>query len=385
MINLFILTTLLISFSATAATKISLLDIGEAAIESDDIPIRKISLKSKKDIGFIELNRSNHQYIDIRAYGDSGWSWTHESPAMMPEFGKALDDFSPSSNVYRGDINFMNWESTIGYSCEQWHAPYVRGRSYAFLADPENIEQAIKRGVSNFALSNNHTRDCINNIETGLNGQLTTLYYLENIKEEYPELVYHGISTDDKNKISVFDHDVKGVNFRVAFASYYTGRADCPHSVCETDDLEIINNFKKTKADFKILMIHTMSNQEKLIEVGNRFIKEANGDVVFGSGPHRWKPIRYVQKGLGHGIIFDSLGNFLHPSMAAQSKNIISRILIDPLTKKIVQVQALSVKNYRNTILPSELSPTIIESELEFIPKNVNEDKNVFKAMYFNF
>ena len=121
------------------------------------------------------LDNRSTEYIDIRAYGDSGWSWTHESPAMTADFGGALDNLSPSGEIYRGDVNFINWETTVGYTCDQWHAPYVRGRSYAFLAEPENVTQAMDRGIENFALSNNHTRDCVLNIDTGENGQLSSL------------------------------------------------------------------------------------------------------------------------------------------------------------------------------------------------------------------
>ena len=63
---------------------------------------------------------------------------------MAADFGNALDIFSPSGEVYRGDINFINWETTVGYTCDEWHAPYVRGRSYAFLARPENVIQAVQ-------------------------------------------------------------------------------------------------------------------------------------------------------------------------------------------------------------------------------------------------
>ena len=349
-------------------------------------PIGSEKIFSKNKLNFISIDKNSTQYIDIRAYGDSGWSWTHESPAMIAEFGKALDTFSPSGEIYQGDINFINWESTIGYTCEQWHAPYVRGRSYAFLAEPENIIQAIDRGIENFALSNNHTRDCVQNIDTGMNGQLSTVQYLEEIKSSYPSLNFHGVSSEaDKNRIRLIKKKIKGVDLTIAFASYYTGRDSCPHSVCAEDADQIISNFKKITADLKILMIHTMSDQSKLVEVGSRFITEADGNIVFGSGPHRWKPIRHRNNSKGNAIIFDSLGNFLHPSMAAQSKNIIARILIDPNSKKIAQVQAISIRNELNTVVPSEVSPTVIDSEFEFISKDLISDEKSFKAMYFNF
>jgi len=376
-----------ISFIALTSVNASTKDIdfGESSINKPSTPVQKKWLKSKTHPGFIPLNTNSIDFIDIRAYGDSGWSWTHESPAMSPEFGLALDRFSPSGEIYRGDINFINWESTIGFSCNEWHAPYVRGRSYAFLADPENINQGLDRGIENFALSNNHTRDCVENLETGLNGQLSTIHYLNDIKNNNPTLNFHGISKQNKNKVTVFNKEVKGNKFTVAFASYYTGRESCPHSVCSENDKELIENFKKIQADLKVLMIHTMSDQSKLVSVAKDFINKANGDIVFGSGPHRWKPIRVIKKNKGYGIIFDSLGNFLHPSMASQSKNIIARILLNPKTKRLVQVQAVSVRNEQNNVIASELSPTLIDSEIEFIPHEISSDNQVFKSMYFNF
>ena len=35
--------------------------------------------------------------------------------------------------------------------------------------------------------------------------------------------------------------------------------------------------------------------------------------------------------------------------------------------------------------MPSEISPVVIESELEFSEKDVESDGELFKAMYFNF
>ena len=380
-----LITTLLSCFSFESISHGGF--IGEGGIDNleKSVPLTNKRLSQLNNSPFVSINKDDTPFIDIRAYGDSGWSWTHESPAMAANFGNALDDFSPSGEIYRGDINFINWETTVGYTCDEWHAPYVRGRSYAFLARPENVTQAINRGIDNFALSNNHTRDCVLNSDTGLNGQLTTIDYMDSIKKEYPNLIHHGISRENKNQVSILERMEKGTIIKIAFASYYTGRESCPHSVCTEDAEAIIDSFKHTSADLKILMIHTMSNQDKLVQVGTKFIKEAGGDIVFGSGPHRWKPIRYVENQKGRGIIFDSLGNFLHPSMAAQSKNIIARILLNPHSKKIEQVQAISVRNESNRVIASEVSPIVINSELVFSPQDIESDGKKFKAMYFNF
>ena len=88
--------------------------------------------------------------IDIRGYGDSSWSETHASSPLPAKFGEALDRFSKDGRYYRGDLNFINWESALGKGCAKRHAPYHRGKSYAFLSLAENIEQALIRGIDFF-------------------------------------------------------------------------------------------------------------------------------------------------------------------------------------------------------------------------------------------
>ena len=91
-------------------------------------------------------------------------------------------------------------------------------------------------------------------------------------------------SPDDKNKVSIINKKVKGEDIKLHLL--VTIRDETAAHIVYA--LRMQMNFLLTlraKADLKILMIHTMSNQEKLLEVGTRFIKESGGDVVFGSGP----------------------------------------------------------------------------------------------------
>ena len=84
--------------------------LGEGAINKVEksVPLRNKKLAQINDNPFIDIDKDETSLIDIRAYGDSGWSWTHESPAMAADFGGALDTFSPSGEAYRGDI-FIKW------------------------------------------------------------------------------------------------------------------------------------------------------------------------------------------------------------------------------------------------------------------------------------
>ena len=45
------------------------------------------------------------------------------------------------------------------------------------------------------------------------------------------------------------------------------------------------------------------------------------------------------------GVVFESLGNFLHPNLAAQQKNYIGRALFDKDTLALSQVQVLPIQN----------------------------------------
>jgi poly-gamma-glutamate synthesis protein (capsule biosynthesis protein) len=80
--------------------------------------------------------------------------------------------------------------------------------------------------------------------------------------------------------------------------------------------------------------------------VGSEFVRDYRGDLVFGHGPHVWKPPVVVEKrdGTGHkGVVFTSLGNFIHPSLKAQARNLIGRALFDPETLALQQVQIVTV------------------------------------------
>jgi len=341
-----------------------------------NVPITTENQTSSSNLPPISLEKLDSiNYLDLRGFGDSGWSWTHQDDPLPAEFGLALDEFDSKAISLNGDLNIMNWESVVAYSCAKWHAPYRPGRSYAFLSRPENISQAIERGINFFALSHNHTRDCPDIDGAGTPGQIATFKEINNIREDNPNFLWHGIHlvSDQKVLPAIKTFQVKGRVLKVAFASAYTSRESCPYATCIEDIETILHNLKNANVNFRILSLHSQGGQELLVDTAKRFIKDFNGDIVFGHGPHIWKPVRVIPKENGsRGVIFESLGNFLHPSMASQEKNIIGRALFDLNSLKLVQVQAIPIKN-------DKLKTYFSSANGVELPANLNWQKALFE------
>jgi poly-gamma-glutamate synthesis protein (capsule biosynthesis protein) len=103
---------------------------------------------------------------------------------------------------------------------------------------------------------------------------------------------------------------------------------------------------QRAQADLRILSLHSWNaaTQRRLVETGEAFLRDYGGDIVFGHGPHVWRDVRIVESESGEpGVLFQSLGNFLHPELAAQRKNLIGRVLLDRESLRVRQVQAIAV------------------------------------------
>lgn len=307
--------------------------------------------------------------LDVRGVGDSGWSKTHERTPLAAEFGAALDRFGDG---YRGDLSFINWETVVGESCARFGTTYTPGRSYAFVSRAANLTQAYERGFNLVGLSNNHTRDCYGADATSLTGEAASSDMTAKAVAAIAggkDWLTAGVG-EPSNRAVVRTFTIKGQPVRVAFGSLYTGRPDCPAATCSGDAEALFTSLRDAPADLRILAMHSMAaaDQEQLVRKGIDFVERYKGDVVFGHGPHVWKPVRVVRKadGSGKGVIFESLGNFLHPSLGAQSKNFIGRALFDPATKQLRQVQLLPVANAGMDVRWSQTSAAAVDSNLKW-------------------
>jgi poly-gamma-glutamate synthesis protein (capsule biosynthesis protein) len=313
--------------------------------------------------------------LDVRGVGDSGWSNTHEKDALAADFGAALDRFDPTGVAYRADLSFINWETVVGSRCDVFGSVYTPGRSYAFVSRPENLVQASERGFNLVGLSNNHSRDCHGSPETALRGEVAssdmTAANVEALGDR--SWIVAGVSSSrdhgDASRARVRTFRVKGRDVRVAFASTYMGRPSCPRASCKGDKTLLLESLRDAPADLRVLAIHSMAaaDQEELVSLGVEFVERYGGDVVFGHGPHVWKPVRVVRKQAGGtGVVFESLGNFLHPALGAQSKNFIGRALFDPTTLRLRQVQLLPIANAGRDVRFSSADASAVPANLRW-------------------
>lgn len=286
-------------------------------------------------------------FIDVRGVGDSAWSGTHESPARKAEFDKALDQFDRTGTSYRGHLNFINWETVVGTTCSRWHAPYVRGKSYAFLSRPEALDQAYAKGFNLIALSNNHTRDCYDDVGEARSSRMST-EAMRSIDAD-KEWLWHGVSDTEagEREVAIRTFEIGGRSVKVAFGSGYTGRPTCPTATCKSDIEPLMRAIKAADADLRILSLHSVgkTDQLELAAIGVRFVEEFDGDVVYGSGPHVWSRVQVARKKSNGkpGVVFESLGNFIHPGVGVQARNIIGRALFDKDSLELAQVQVIPV------------------------------------------
>jgi hypothetical protein len=352
-------------------------DLGEPAEgESAIVPITEADEAAPAGaLPAAVLDHEATNLIDVRGVGDSGWANTHEKTPLAPAFGPALDRFDPSGDGYRGDLSFINWETVVGTSCTQFGNAYSPGRSYAFVSRAENLVQANEKGFNLIGLSNNHTRDCYASPDTTLTGEAAspamTAKGIEGLGER--DWIWAGVSStrdrDDHSRARVRTFRIKGRDIRVAFASTYMGRPSCPLASCKGDKTQLLESLRDAPADLRILAIHSMASadQDELVRLGIDFVKKYGGDVVFGHGPHVWKPVRVVRKDAGGtGVVFESLGNFIHPSLGSQQKNFIGRALFDAENMKLRQVQVLPIANAGRDVRWSSVNGADLQANLRW-------------------
>lgn len=375
--------SLALLFSACSSSESAEEDLGETAGSENAVvaitePDETAPATALAPASLDATDSSLDDLLDIRGVGDAAWSNTHEQVPLTAQYGAALDRFDAKRIAYRGDLSYINWETVVGNGCTQFNSVYTPGKSYAFVSRPENLTQLEERGFNLIGLSNNHTRDCYASSDTPLRGEEASSDMTARNIEKLGDtgFVWAGVSSTedetDLDKARVRTFTVKGRDIRVAFGSLYMGRAKCPRATCSGDRRALFESLRDAKADVRILALHSMAaaDQDELVRAGIDFVKTYGGDVVFGSGPHVWKPVRVVRKnasfGGGAGVVFESLGNFLHPSLAAQTKNFIGRALYDLETKTLRQVQVLPVANSGRDVRWSSVNGGALESNLRW-------------------
>ena len=355
---------------------------GEAADGADalGVPITEVDetdTASKRVAAPLDV-KALTDLVDVRGVGDAAWSRTHQPEPLAAEYGKALDRFDATGRAYRGHVSYINWETVVGSSCATFDSVYTPGKSYAFVSRKENLSQAMDRGFNLIGLSNNHSRDC-----TSPDGETMTANEVATLADD--SHAFHGVGLDREKKTAVKVVTVKAGtrDVRVAFGSIYLGsRRSCERAVCAADKRVLFENLRDARADLRIVAIHSMDakTQDELVQAGVEFVKSYNGDIVYGSGPHVWKPVRVVRKENGKaGVVFESLGNFLHPNLAAQQKNYIGRALFQKDDLTLAQVQVLPIANTGSDVRYSSAALESLPMNLKLQPSEKGGFANVKK------
>jgi poly-gamma-glutamate synthesis protein (capsule biosynthesis protein) len=314
--------------------------------------------------------------LDVRGVGDAGMALTYDQPPAPTDtlptgrparFGDRLDAFDPTGRSYRGDLSFINWESVVGTQCD--HFPGEPGPlSYAFVSDPQNLLDARLRGFNLVGLANNHSQDCASAPDS-VNGARRSAEWMRALRQGLSvDWLWHGVGARDLVRVRTLALGDRPV--RVAFASLYLANKECPYVACGAARDAVLRSMNLARADLRILSLHSWNaaTQRQLVETGEDFLRDYGGDIVFGHGPHVWRDVRIVESASGEpGVLFQSLGNFLHPELAAQRKNVIGRVLLDRETLRVRQVQAIAVAADGATASFADApSPTLVPSNRDW-------------------
>lgn len=260
------------------------------------------------------------------AFGDAGWADSHVSrPVYRGGFKRAYNSFDPKQQLL-GDLNYINWETSVGNICSAFWAPPSQS-TYAFLTPPQELSDAISLGFNLIGLANNHSFDCLRSPEG--NGPLQTAAHIANLQKRGSASqnapLFSGVFSAIPASPDTTSFKVAGGSVPVFFLSAYVGgdAQHCRNMLCDSG----LARYKKQMAaasGFRVLALHSWNpaSHSKLKTILSAWLREGLVDAAIGSGPHVAESISIVKTPRGDRILATSLGNFIHPSLSAQPNNI---------------------------------------------------------------
>lgn len=330
------------------------------------------------------LSTSRDQ-LDLRGVGDSAWAaggppslWRKRPyPINKGSFSATVQKASPEGVFTAGHLNFINFETVIGSQCLQVGTP-----DFFFLTHPDQFTQAHASGFNLFSLSNNHANDCWKGPTPQgpiQKGPLMTADFLERASQEAKGqgFLWHGTGRDPwsvSQKTFKFAFSSRGKTIikpvKVVFAALFLGwetkdsngasivaaTVDSSWEVATVAVERLLESFDQTDGDLKILSIHTQDGsgdrvmeREGIImlkQIATEFILNHKGNTVFGTGPHTGAGIKVFTRPDGsRGVLFTSLGNFIHPGLSSKPDNYMGRALFDPETFQLDEIQVIPFRN----------------------------------------
>lgn len=275
----------------------------------------------------------------FHAFGDSGWADSHRpQPTYNGGFQRAYGLFDRNRSLL-GDINYINWETTVGHSCSAFWSP-PSNSTFAFLTRPEELVDAINLGFNLIGLANNHSYDCVQSPE-GV-GPLQSYGHIEAIRRQFTQSkpgdvpVFSGVFAQPDQAVGkgvIRSRD--GLEIPVTFLSAYMGGdpQHCRNMVCEKGIERYAADFSNQRG-LRVLALHSWdpSSHARLKALLRSWLQRGLIDVGVGSGPHIANDVVVVKGSLGPGVLATSVGNFIHPSLSSQPYNIalLTRWRLDP-------------------------------------------------------
>lgn len=284
--------------------------------------------------------------FSFTAFGDSGWADTHvEKPIYTGGFKRAFVDFDSINNVL-GDINYLNWETSIGTHCDQFWSRLTPS-TYAFITHPHELEDVADLGFNLIGLANNHTFDCIRSSE-GI-GPIQSYRFIHELSVNKPGTFFSGIFKQPSEEPVQAEIELAQGNVPVTFLSAYVGGDDkhCKNISCAINLYKAKNAFKDRKR-LRVLALHSWnkSSHKKLKSILKNWISLNLVDIAIGTGPHIAESVEIVKTNYGNKLLATSLGNFIHPSLSPQPFNIVlqTRWRIQQYNQEPTLIEAKAIK-----------------------------------------
>ncbi|MEB3331102.1 MAG: CapA family protein [Synechococcaceae cyanobacterium] len=275
----------------------------------------------------LSIARQPATRFSFHAFGDAGWARSHGAePLSGGGFERAYRAFD-SGRELLGDINYINWETSVGNQCDAYWSP-ASASTFAFLTSPKELEAVTRIGFNLIGLANNHSYDCLRSAEG--HGPLQTVAHIDTLKQHNTAanrtVLFSGVfrSLDLQTPATPFQLSTGTVPVR--FLSAYVGgdQQHCRHLLCDRD-LHRLKPAMGRSTGFRVLALHSWNpaSHTRLKRILRTWLEEGLVDIAIGTGPHVAESLAVIATPGGHGVLATSLGNFIHPGLAAQPNNIL--------------------------------------------------------------
>lgn len=259
--------------------------------------------------------KDDEKKVILTMGGDVNFNISKQAPLAsgVSRFGTMIPWQNISQGILpliTGDLNFANIETVV---TDQDLTRVLNYKEYNFQSHVNSIRHLVENNFNLLSLANNHAYDY------GHEGYRQTLRQMETLKQQFPNLVYHGVGKDleDASSPSVFERN--GITFAFAAVSMvgngFNARENSPGliNLYSQDELNrMLRKMREIKADYKIVSIHNGVENYVQLDPGqqrmyNDILRNGDVDLIIGHHPHVVRPIEFVD---GKVIVY-SLGTYM--------------------------------------------------------------------------